>query len=122
MLQISPSKLWHIMIHFSPIVTAYGTSCIEQAGKQITLNISHLSSILSRASDYHKKTDRLLNGIREKRQLNIHYDKPLPKQYLVLYVLLFSACYIINLYTTNKFFNWLNLLAVSMRTAIFSAP
>ena len=28
-----PSKLWHIMIYLSPIITAYGTSCIEQAGK-----------------------------------------------------------------------------------------
>ena len=25
-----PSKLWHIMIYLSPVVTAYGTSCIEQ--------------------------------------------------------------------------------------------
>ena len=40
------------MIHFSPIVTAYGTSCIEQAGKQITLNISHLSSIIPHTSHY----------------------------------------------------------------------
>ena len=28
-----PSKLWHIMIHLSPIITAYGASCVEQAGK-----------------------------------------------------------------------------------------
>ena len=28
-----PSILWHIMIYLSPIITAYGTSCIEQAGK-----------------------------------------------------------------------------------------
>ena len=28
-----PSKLWHIMIYLSPIITAYGASCVEQTGK-----------------------------------------------------------------------------------------
>ena len=47
-----PSKLWHIMIHLGPIITAYGTSSIKQTCKQITLNISHFSSILPQAIDY----------------------------------------------------------------------
>ena len=47
-----PSILWHIMIYLSPIITAYGTSCIEQAGTQITFYIPHLSGILSKAINY----------------------------------------------------------------------
>ncbi len=47
-----PSKLWHIMIYLSLIVTAYRTSSIKQAGKQIALNVSHFSSILPQAGNY----------------------------------------------------------------------
>ena len=47
-----PSKLWHIMIYLSLIVTAYRTSSIKQASKQIALNVSHFSSILPQAINY----------------------------------------------------------------------
>ena len=49
---LSPSKLRYIIIHLGPITIAYDTSSIKQTCKQITLNISHFSSILPQAIDY----------------------------------------------------------------------
>ena len=47
-----PSKLRHIMIHLSLIITAYRTSGIEQTGKQIVFDIPHFSSILPKTIYY----------------------------------------------------------------------
>ena len=47
-----PSKLRHIMIYLSLIVTAYGAPCIKQTCKQIALNIPHFSSILPKTINY----------------------------------------------------------------------
>lgn len=52
MLYNSSSKLWHIMINFCPVITAYGTSSIKQTRKKIALNISHLSSILLKTGNH----------------------------------------------------------------------
>ena len=47
-----PSKLRHIMIYLSLIVTAYGAPCIKQTCKQIALDIPHLSSIFPKTIYY----------------------------------------------------------------------